>query len=688
MSGVVFISYAWEEDEGSHQERVKSLANWLKSEGVTVIFDLFVDDGGPDEGWPDWCENKARESSRILTVASQSYFRRWNGEEEPGKGLGASREAKTIRERVYDAGSTNSFCRSIFFADDDEKYVPVTLKNFTKFRFPENQQEILNWIRSAAKKEGNEKNPPVLEDNDLAKTLDKYVNSRDWWCFCIVVESNSNLGLMTDWAISRLSVDHLIEEGGVFRWRTPATSINNEPGISSNESQPIPKRLRKPLTVKTEDIFSSSELFLKAVEALCAADVLIADVTGFNRSLMILLGIRSAVRRGVTVVSSAQKPQLHEYNTKIPFNLKEISILDHGEATDTGSGNLWDVVCKGMDNFIKSPNYQDLPAFSEVRVENSSWNRHDALMLCSFSEEYSRGPFQFFSGEISRLAREKFDGKPVASRRVIDDLNPRLNAQCLYEAIRHSSLCMIDWTEWRANVFFEMGVRLAVNPAGAVCLLDPDPEWLRGECIADPPESEIKILKKLFNPYVYSNDQTTSLNIVQQAFAKYNDASKKSLVFGIVYDVVSEAIRPEESALVAPIYEVLLDEVNRTDGKGDFGKGTLGILHAGKNPQLVKEHRLATQSKLLAAWYFMDLEYSPHLYGRSDLLDPDKMRLARCYLEIGRMLSDTYLKGKKEREKLRFDIADKCDDLENEIELRLNDNGTNPEKSRKAAKIG
>jgi hypothetical protein len=49
-------------------------------------------------------------------------------------------------------------------------------------------------------------------------------------------------------------------------------------------------------------------------------------------------------------------------------------------------------------------------------------------------------------------------------RRVSDYPSPLLVADRLYELIRFSGLCLVDWSEWRPNVFFEMGVRLAVHP--------------------------------------------------------------------------------------------------------------------------------------------------------------------------------------------------------------------------------
>ena len=41
----------------------------------------------------------------------------------------------------------------------------------------------------------------------------------------------------------------------------------------------------------------------------------------------------------------------------------------------------------------------------------------------------------------------------------------------LYELTRFAALCVVDWTEWRANVFFELGVRLVTNRTPPICIL-------------------------------------------------------------------------------------------------------------------------------------------------------------------------------------------------------------------------
>src|SRR5205823_10371386 len=58
----------------------------------------------------------------------------------------------------------------------------------------------------------------------------------------------------------------------------------------------------------------------------------------------------------------------------------------------------------------------------------------------------------------------------------LDSRSPQLVEQRLYAVIRRDRLCIADWTAARPNVFFETGVRLAVNehdPLSILCTAKP-----------------------------------------------------------------------------------------------------------------------------------------------------------------------------------------------------------------------
>jgi hypothetical protein len=61
---------------------------------------------------------------------------------------------------------------------------------------------------------------------------------------------------------------------------------------------------------------------------------------------------------------------------------------------------------------------------------------------------------------------------------MLDISSPRLVGLALYESIRWTQCCIIDWTGWRPNVFFELGVRLACSDIGTVSLIEERAETL------------------------------------------------------------------------------------------------------------------------------------------------------------------------------------------------------------------
>ena len=87
------------------------------------------------------------------------------------------------------------------------------------------------------------------------------------------------------------------------------------------------------------------------------------------------------------------------------------------------------------------------------------------LVLCSFNEKYSA----HWPKVLDALAKH-YPKKRIVRMR--DIVSPRLVGQALYEHIRWTTTCVVDWTHWRANVFFELGVRLASSKIEPVCLLE------------------------------------------------------------------------------------------------------------------------------------------------------------------------------------------------------------------------
>ena len=116
----VFVSYTQESTE--HRFRVWNLCEKLRNDGIDCVsdHDLF----SPAEGWPQWCNNQIQESQFVLVVCTETYKRRHDGKEEPGKGLGATWEGHVITQLLYAAASKNTnFIPVVFY----RQYVPLEL---------------------------------------------------------------------------------------------------------------------------------------------------------------------------------------------------------------------------------------------------------------------------------------------------------------------------------------------------------------------------------------------------------------------------------------------------------------------------------------------------------------------------------------------------------------------------------
>ncbi|WP_432122740.1 TIR domain-containing protein [Streptomyces sp. S1] len=98
----VFISYAHEDDDGAHTERVRTLWALLRSLGVDARLDLPAAEQPQD--WALWMYDEYRAADYVLVVASPAYKRRAEGTEIEGIGRGVAWEARFIRDEVYSDG--------------------------------------------------------------------------------------------------------------------------------------------------------------------------------------------------------------------------------------------------------------------------------------------------------------------------------------------------------------------------------------------------------------------------------------------------------------------------------------------------------------------------------------------------------------------------------------------------------
>jgi len=160
----VFISYSW--DSPQHKDKVLSLANQLRDPGgVEAYLDQYVKaiyPYTPEETWDRWMENQIRWADFVLLVCSETYKRRFEGNEEPDNGMGVTWEGTIIRREIYDNQVRNTRFIPVVFSQNDRIYVPDILRGETIYVLEEQEssRELLYRLR----------NQPVVEMPDVART--------------------------------------------------------------------------------------------------------------------------------------------------------------------------------------------------------------------------------------------------------------------------------------------------------------------------------------------------------------------------------------------------------------------------------------------------------------------------------------------------------------------------------------
>ena len=126
----VFISYS--HDSQAHLERVLALSQRLRQDGIETLLDSYVN-GTPAQGWPRWMLDELDQASRVLLICTPTYYRRFRGHEEPGKGKGVDWEGAIITQEIFDARSATTRFVPVLFDAADESQVPEPVRGQTRY---------------------------------------------------------------------------------------------------------------------------------------------------------------------------------------------------------------------------------------------------------------------------------------------------------------------------------------------------------------------------------------------------------------------------------------------------------------------------------------------------------------------------------------------------------------------------
>lgn len=400
-------------------------------------------------------------------------------------------------------------------------------------------------------------------------------------------------------------------------------------GFQGDEELHLQELHKTPVEIPVLQAIRSVENWAATVDALARADYLIADVTSFEPAVMLLLGIRSVLRRGVTI--SVTAGDLASHISKVPFNVQETKVLSYKDKHFYD--DLRRAMNEGAASLVKDSNYLDLPAYRAVRAPRpETWAEDDGknlLVLCPFSPEYS----ERYEKLLPVIRGYSNDKNP---RRMLDLRSPRLVGQALYEQIRWSSHCIVDWAEWSPNVFFELGVRLACSERDPVCFIgriDLGKRLTDARTAAQPLE-QYAMLQELFEPVLY--DERSPYEAFEKALAPFRETldlgrpglryvkggmpSWRTLPSGGTFAVAQASFQwRHDDMLTRPDIEQR-ERAEQILGKDQERTPEPLVLFA-KNVQFDSELRAAVREKWIAAWLYLR-----HL-NTSEGMDQDDVRI-------------------------------------------------------------
>ena len=386
------------------------------------------------------------------------------------------------------------------------------------------------------------------------------------------------------------------------------SALNDAIRVSySHETDIVPLHL--------EHALDEPRSFGRTIRALCDAPIAIFDGTVEHPYLMFLLGIRSVVRRGVTVVVHIGDLNAVAWQ-KMAFNLRELSLVTAPERSGLSlESAVRETIVEGLKLYARHPfQYSDLPAFMPTR--NLGGGEEDflprrgedqVLVLCPFDDVYTKNCWP----EIQRALRTRWtpdDDKGLGpARRVIDLRSPELVGRRLFDAIRRDDECIADQTQNKANVFFELGARMVTNKKGARVVRCVDELWghpsqgiLDQKIAAD----NFSQLDKLIGVKQYSVQRGTNQS-VSEALCLQSDWPGGTVTPAYAYTIAQDSVSLPQEGGGQPVESLLWNVMEETIGRNRSQK-IYPVLYANENSAIQTQARHFAFDALLAYILFTD----------------------------------------------------------------------------------
>jgi hypothetical protein len=357
-----------------------------------------------------------------------------------------------------------------------------------------------------------------------------------------------------------------------------------------------------------EDALHDARALGRTIQALCDAPVAIFEASAELPSLMLLLGIRAVVRRGVTIVVRVGRLDPAVWQD-LAFTLREVRLVPvAARGDDVFERDVSRAVVEGLRRLARRRfSYNDLPAFDAVRAlggaKEDSVPRtagEEVIVVCPFDEAYSRTCWP----ELQRATRPP--GAPLDSagpaRRVIDLQSPELVGRRLFEALRRDEECIADLSLNRPNVFFELGVRLAAKRAGA--------RVVRCDVVPDAPTTEpppwvvddVRRIDAIVGTRSYAVQSTDDEITTTAADALALDAPWPggTLSAGYAFDIAQRSVDLEHEAGGRSVEALLWQAVEDVAGRDPGRDPAPPVLYADNHAALQAQVQQFTFDALLA----------------------------------------------------------------------------------------
>ncbi|KAF0206299.1 MAG: WD repeat-containing [Gallionellaceae bacterium] len=145
----IFISYSHDSEE--HKKQVLELSERLRQDGIETRLDQYVN-GAPEEKWPRWMLNQLDEAQFVLVVCTETYYLRFRGHEQPGKGKGVDWEGALITQELYDSRSKTLKFVPVFLNAAVDAHIPEPLRSTSYYALTseKNYQNLYDFLLGQA----------------------------------------------------------------------------------------------------------------------------------------------------------------------------------------------------------------------------------------------------------------------------------------------------------------------------------------------------------------------------------------------------------------------------------------------------------------------------------------------------------------------------------------------------------